>query len=50
MYVKCATVVVGDLKGHFSIATTPRWKGGRYSFSFCWGGYYLSVGDVVGLF
>ena len=30
--VKLATVVKGDLKAPFSIATTPRFKGGRYSF------------------
>ena len=30
--VELATVVKGDLKGPFSIATTPRCKGGRYSF------------------
>ena len=30
--VKLATVVEGDQKAPFSIATTPRCKGGRYSF------------------
>ena len=30
--VKLATVVVGDPKALFSIATTPRCRGGRYSF------------------
>ena len=30
--VKLATVVEGDPKAPFSIATTPRCKGGRYSF------------------
>ena len=28
----CLSVVEGDPKGLFSIATTPRRKGGRYSF------------------
>ena len=27
-----AIVVEGDQKAPFSIATTPRWRGGRYSF------------------
>ena len=31
--VKLATVVEGDQKAPFSIATTPRCRGGRYSFS-----------------
>ena len=31
--VKLVTVVKGDQKAPFSIATTPRCKGGRYSFS-----------------
>ena len=30
--VKLATIVEGDLKAPFSIATTPRCSGGRYSF------------------
>ena len=30
--VKLVTVVEGDQKAPFSIATTPRCKGGRYSF------------------
>ena len=30
--VKLATVVEGDQKAPFSIATTPRCTGGRYSF------------------
>ena len=30
--VKLATVVEGDPKAPFSIATTPRCRGGRYSF------------------
>ena len=30
--VKLATVVEDDLKVPFSVATTPRWKGERYSF------------------
>ena len=30
--VRLATVVEGDSKSPFSIATTPRCKGGRYSF------------------
>ena len=30
--VKLATIVKGDLKAPFSIATTPRCRGGRYSF------------------
>ena len=30
--VKLATVVEGDQKAPFSIATTPRCRGGRYSF------------------
>ena len=30
--VKLATIVEGDLKAPFSIATTPRCKGGLYSF------------------
>ena len=30
--VKLVTVVECDLKAPFSIATTPRCKGGRYSF------------------
>ena len=39
--VKLATVIEGDQKAPFSIATTPRCKGGRYSFLlihtlFCW--------------
>ena len=29
--VKLATIVEGDLKAPFSIATTPRRRGGRYS-------------------
>ena len=29
--VKLATIVEGDPKAPFSIATTPRWRGGRYS-------------------
>ena len=29
---KLATVVEGDQKSPFSIATTPRCRGGRYSF------------------
>ena len=29
---KLATVVKGDPKASFSIATTPRSRGGRYSF------------------
>ena len=32
MIVKLATVVKGDLKVPFLIATTPRCRGGRYSF------------------
>ena len=31
--VKMATLVEGDPKAPFSIATTPRCRGGRYSFS-----------------
>ena len=31
--VKLATIVEGDPKAPFSIATTPRCRGGRYSFS-----------------
>ena len=30
--VKLATIVEGNLKAPFSIATTPRCRGGRYSF------------------
>ena len=30
--VKLATVVEGGSKASFSIATTPRFRGGRYSF------------------
>ena len=30
--VKMATIVEGDPKAPFSIATTPRCRGGRYSF------------------
>ena len=30
--VKLATIVEGDPKAFFSIATTPRCRGGRYSF------------------
>ena len=30
--VKLATVVEGDQKAPFSIATTPKCRGGRYSF------------------
>ena len=30
--VKLATLVEGDQKAPFSIATTPRCRGGRYSF------------------
>ena len=30
--VKLATIVEGDQKAPFSIATTPRCRGGRYSF------------------
>ena len=30
--MKLATKVAGDPKAPFSIATTPRYKGGRYSF------------------
>ena len=30
--VKLTTVVEGDQKAPFSIATTPRYSGGRYSF------------------
>ena len=30
--VKLATVVEGDQKASFSIATTPRCRGGHYSF------------------
>ena len=30
--VKLVTLVEGDLKAPFSIATTPRCRGGRYSF------------------
>ena len=30
--VKLVTVVKGDQKASFSIATTPRYRGGRYSF------------------
>ena len=32
VYIKLATVVEGDLKAPFSIAATPRHKGGCYSF------------------
>ena len=32
--VKLATVVEGDQRAPFSIATTPRCRGGRYSFPF----------------
>ena len=32
--VKLATIVEGDLKAPFSIATTPRYRGGRYSISY----------------
>ena len=31
--VKLATLVEGDLKAHFSIATTLRCRGGHYSIS-----------------
>ena len=31
--VKLVTVVKGDQKAPFSIATTPRSRGGRYSFT-----------------
>ena len=31
--VKVATIVEGDQKAPFSIATTPRCRGGRYSFT-----------------
>ncbi len=30
--IKLATIVEGDPKAPFSIATTPRCRGGRYSF------------------
>ena len=30
--IKLATVVEGDPKAHFSIATTPKCRGGRNSF------------------
>ena len=30
--VKLATIVEGNEKAPFSIATTPRYRGGRYSF------------------
>ena len=33
IYVKLVTVVEGDLKAPFSIATTPRCRGGRYAFA-----------------
>ena len=33
LLVKLATVVKGDQKAPFSISTTPRCRGGRYSFS-----------------
>ena len=33
--VKLATIVEGDPKAPFSIATTPRCRGGRYSIK-CW--------------
>ena len=29
---KVATIVEGDLKARFSMVTTPRCRGGRYSF------------------
>ncbi len=32
MQVKLATIVEGDLKVPFSVATTPRCRGGRFSF------------------
>ena len=32
MIVQLATVVEGDQKAPFSIATTPRCRGGHYSF------------------
>ena len=32
MKVNLATVVEGDSKATFSIATTPKSRGGRYSF------------------
>ena len=32
IYMKLVTVVEGDEKVPFSIATTPRYRGGRYSF------------------
>ena len=33
IYIKLATVVEANPKAPFSIATTPRCRGGRYSFS-----------------
>ena len=30
--IKLATIVEGDQKAPFSIATTPKYRGGRYSF------------------
>ena len=32
IYISCLTVVEGDPKASFSIVTTPRCRGGRYSF------------------
>ena len=32
IYSRLATIVEGDPKAPFSIATTPRCRGGRYSF------------------
>ena len=32
IYIKLATLVESNTKTHFSIATTPMWRGGCYSF------------------
>ena len=41
--VKLATIVEGDPKAPFSFATTPRCRGGRYSFPWISLLYPLSV-------
>ena len=42
IYKKLATLVEGDLKAPFSIATTPRYKEGQYSIP-----WYLIYKQVV---
>ena len=39
--VKLATLVEGDPKAPFSIATTPRWRGGRYSIP------WMAVSSII---